>query len=325
VRVLVTGGTGFVGSRLVEALLARGHQINLLVNRTQPVIPEGPSVKYHRCDLTDPVNFRSAGFKSDAAVNVAGQLRVPGLPDEHYWKVHYEATKHVLEECTRFKLKRLVQVSTTGVYGVTGRNPVGEEGPIAPSDIYEKTKWEGERYAREYCSDGKLDLVVARPGLVYGPGDRHLLGLYKAIKWGVFRVIGEGQNFVHPIFIDDLTEGLVACVESPAAAGQAFNLVNPAPVTFRAFCEEIARALGKKLPSASLPKKLARGMGAGFEAIRAVTRMEVPLTRERVDFMTSDRAYDASRARRVLGFSARTSLADGVRATVEAYAGKGWI
>lgn len=324
-RVLLTGGTGFIGGRLLTRLLEKGHQVNLVVNRGTPPVPEGPSVKYHRCDLTDPVNFRSAGFKADAAVNVAGQLRVPGLPDAHYWKIHYEATKHVLEECTRFKLRRLVQVSTTGVYGVTGRSPVSEEGPIRPSDIYEKTKWEGERYAREYCSDGRLDLVIVRPGLVYGPGDRHLLGLFKAIRYGIFRTIGSGGNLVHPIFIDDLVDGLMLALESPSAAGGTFNMVNPEPVAFRVFCEEAARALGRKLPTSRIPPGLARTAGAILEGFRSVTRVEVPLTRDRVAFMTSDRAYSAGKARDVLGWTARTSLEEGMRRAVAWYREKGFL
>jgi nucleoside-diphosphate-sugar epimerase len=325
VRVLLTGGTGFIGGRLLTHLLEKGHQVNLVVNRSTPSVPEGPSVKYHRCDLTDPVNFRSAGFKADAAVNVAGQLRVPGIPDARYWKIHYEATKHVLEECTRFKLRRLVQVSTTGVYGVTGRTPVAEDGPIQPSDIYEKTKWEGERYAREYCSDGKLDLVIVRPGLVYGPGDSHLLGLFKAIKYGLFRTIGDGDNFVHPVFIDDLVDGLMLALESPSAAGGTFNMVNPRPVAFRAFCEEAARALGKKLSKSGIPPGLARTAGAVLEGVRSATRIDMPLTRDRVAFMTSDRAYSAARARDVLGWTAPTSLEEGMKRTVAWYRERGWV
>jgi len=325
VRVLLTGGTGFIGSRLLSTLLDRGHQVNLVVNKTRPPVPEGPAVKYHRCDLTDPVNFRSAGFKADAAVNAAGQLRVPGLPEEHYWKVHYEATKHVLEECTRFKLKRLVQVSTTGVYGVTGRQAVGEDGPVRPSDIYERTKWEGERYAREYCSDGKVELVVARPGLVYGPGNRHLLGLFKAIRWGIFRIVGRGENLVHPIYIDDCVEGLMACLEISQARGGTYNLVGDSPVSFRAFCEAAAAAMGRSLPAGHIPVPLAKAAGAVFEGVRAVTRMSVPLTRDRVAFMTSDRAYDPSRARREIGFAASTALEEGMRRTVTWYREHGWL
>ncbi|HXI02480.1 MAG TPA: NAD(P)-dependent oxidoreductase [Candidatus Saccharimonadales bacterium] len=324
-RVLLIGGSGFIGSRLLARLLEEGHQINLVVNRTPPTVPEGPDVKYHKVDLLDPVNFRSAGFKADAAVNVAGQLRVQGIPDEHYWKVHYEATKHILEECIRFKLRRIVLVSTTGVYGVTGRQPVGEEGPIRPSDIYEKTKWEAERYATEFCSGGALELVVARPSLVYGPGDRHLLGLFKAIRSGLFRVVGDGENLVHPIYVDDLVDGLLACLQRPEAAGRTYNLVGRRPVSFRKFCEAVAGALGKKLPAGSIPPGLARAAGAFFEVVQAVGRITPPLTRGRVEFMTSDRAYDGSRARTEIGFDAGTDLEEGMARTVAWYREKGLL
>ena len=324
-RVLLTGGTGFIGSRVLSRLLERGHQVNLVVNRTPPGVPEGPSVRHHHCDLKDPVNFRGAGFKAEAAINVAGQLRVAGIPDAQYWKVHYEATKHVLEECARFGLRRLVHVSTTGVYGVTGKRPVAEEGPIRPSDIYERTKWEAERYAREYCSDGRIDLVVARPALVYGPGDRHLLGLYRAIQGGYFRLIGDGSNLVHPIYIDDLVEGLLICLERPEARGGTYNMVGEGPVTFRRFCEAIASALGRPLPRWRIPRGAAMAAGFVLEGVRAVTGVGVPLTRDRVRFMSSDRADDGGRARREIGFVAPTGLDEGVGRTVAWYREKGWI
>lgn len=324
-RVLVVGGTGFIGRRLLDRLLESGHEVNLVVNKTRPHVEEGPRVKLHRCNLLDPVNFRGAGFKADLAINVAGQLRVHGLPKEHYWKVHYEATKHILEECIRFKLKRLVLVSTTGVHGVTGREPVDEDGPIRPSDIYEKTKWEAERYAREFCEGDSLELVVARPALVYGQGDRHLLGLFKAIRWGVFRTIGRGENLVHPVYIDDLVEGLMRCLESPAARGRTYHLVGESPVTFRVFCEAVAEAQGRKLPAGGLPEGLARAAGAIMEGVRAVTRVEMPLTRARVDFMTSDRAYDGSRALEELGFAPKVGLREGMRRTVQWYREQGWL
>lgn len=324
-RVLLAGGTGFIGGRVLNALLDRGHEVNLVVHRTTPEVPEGPAVRYHRCDLSDPVNFRSAGFKAQAAMNVAGQLRLPGIEEERYWKVHYEATKHILEECKRFNLKRLVQVSTTGVYGVTGKSPAAEEGPIRPSDIYEQTKWEAERYAREYCAGDGLELVVARPSLVYGPGDRHLLGLFRAIKSGYFRIIGDGQNLVHPVYVDDLVDGLMTCLESEKAAGGVYNLVGREPVTFRRFCEAIAAALGRRLPGATIPVGLARAAGAMLEGVRALTGLDVPLTRSRVDFMTSSRAYDPSRAERELGFRAETGLEEGMKAAVAWYGEKGLI
>jgi nucleoside-diphosphate-sugar epimerase len=319
VRVLLTGGTGFIGSRVLDRLLERGHQVNLVINKTAPSVPEGPSVKYYKIDLTDPVNFRRVGFKAQAAINVAGQLRIPGIAEAKYWKIHYEATKHILEECTRFKLKRLIQVSTTGVYGVTGKTPAKEEGPINPGDIYERTKWESEQYAQEYCSGGEIALTIIRPSLVYGPGDRHLLGLFKTIKSGLFRIIGDGENFVHPIFVDDLSRGIVDCLDNDESRGRTYNLVGERPVTFREFCQAVAQALGKNLPRATIPTGLAWTAGLFFEGVRAVSGMDMPLTRDRVDFMTSSRAYDPTRAREELGFTAETSLNEGMRRTVEWY------
>ena len=263
-RLLITGGTGFIGAHFTRRLLELGHKVNLVVHKTKPEATEGPSVKYVECDLEDPTLFRNAGFKCDVAVNMAGLLRKPGIRDESYWKVHYESTKHVLEECIKFKIKHLLLVSTTGVYGATGRSPRGEDGPYGPGDIYEKTKLEAERYAKEQCPIDNVALTVARPALVYGPGDLHLLQLYKGIRGGYFRVIGDGSNLIHPIYIDDLIDGLMKCLPDAQVPEpqtdtkpRVVNLAGERPVAFGEFCEAIASAVGRKLPHTRIPKGMA--------------------------------------------------------------------
>ena len=138
-------------------------------------------------------------------------------------------------------------------------------------------------------------------------------------------MIGDGANKVHPVYIDDLVDGLMACLEKPEASGRTYHLVGEAPVSFREFCAAAARAQGKKLPSMSFPRGLARATGAAMEGLRAVTRIEMPLSRERVDFMTSDRAYDGSRARQELGFRPGVGLDEGMRRAVAWYREKGWL
>lgn len=332
-RVLVTGGTGFIGGHFTRRLLSEGHSVNLVVHRTKPEFPEGPTVKHVACDLEDPTLFRNAGFKCDMAVNMAGLLRRPGIPDESYWKVHYESTKHVLEEAVKFKMKHFVLVSTTGVYGATGRTPRGEDGPFGPGDIYEKTKLEAERYAREQCPADNVPLSIARPALVYGPGDTHLLRLFRAIQGGWFRMIGDGTNLIHPVFIDDLVDGLMKILPGdPAATGadrlkpRVFNLAGVKPVPFGEFCDTIARAIGRKrLPAMRIPKGLASAAGRFFEIAHKVTRLQPPLTTETVKFLTSDRSYDISRARTVLGWQPVTGIEEGTRRAVAWYREKGLL
>lgn len=326
-RVLVTGGTGFIGSHFTRRLLEEGHALTLVVHKRAPEVPEGGMVKYHRADLLDPTLFRNAGFKCDMAVNLAGQLRKPGIPDETYWKVHYESTKHLIEECIKFRIRHLLLVSTTGVYGATGRSPRGEDGPLGPGDIYEKTKLEAERYAREQCPIDGIPLTIARPALVYGPGDMHLLPLYRGIRGGYFRIVGDGSNLIHPIYIDDLIDGLMRCLMEPgdAATPRVFNLAGERPVAFGELCETIAKAMGRKLPSMRIPRGMASAAGGALEVLHRVARIRPPLTRETVRFMTSDRAYDTTRARRALGWSPKVGLEEGIRRTVAWYREKGLL
>lgn len=336
-RVLITGGTGFIGSHFTRRVLEAGHKVNLVVHKTQPEFPEGPSVKHIQCDLEDPTLFRNAGFKCDAAVNMAGLLRKPGIRDEAYWKVHYESTKHMLEECEKFKIKHLLLVSTTGVYGATGRSPRGEDGPYGPGDIYEKTKLEAERYAKEQCPQDGVALTIARPALVYGPGDMHLLPLYRGIRGGYFRIVGDGSNLIHPIYIDDLIEALMRCVPGllsepapetpvPGKAPRVLNLAGERPVAFGELCEAIAHAVGKKrLPSLKIPARLAAAAGGALEAVHKITRIRPPLTRETVKFMTSDRSYDITRAKRALGWQPAVGIEEGTRRAVAWYREKGLL
>lgn len=324
-RFLITGGTGFIGAHFTRRLLEQGHKVNLVVHRRKPEAPEGPSVKYIQCDLEDPTLFRNAGFKCDVAVNMAGLLRKPGIPDASYWKVHYESTKHVLEECIKFKIKHFLLVSTTGVYGATGRAPRGEDGPYQPGDMYEKTKLEAERYAREQCPIDNVALTIVRPALVYGPGDLHLLPLYRAIRGRYFRLIGDGSNLIHPIYIDDLIEGLMKCLPSAApepgtnSGPRVVNLAGERPVAFGEFCEAIAKAVGRKLPRTVIPKGLAMAAGGALEVTHKITRLRPPLTRETVKFMTSDRAYDIARARKMLSWEPGTGIEEGTRQAVAWY------
>ncbi len=330
-RFLVTGGTGFIGSHFTRRLHEAGHALTLVVHRSAPAIPEGPTVKYHHADLEDPTLFRNAGVKCDVAVNMAGLLRRPGIEEESYWKVHYESTKHILEECLKFRIRHLILVSTTGVYGATGRSPRGEDGPYGPGDAYEKTKLEAERYAKEQCGVDRVGLTIIRPALVYGPGDMHLLRLYKGIAGGYFRIIGDGSNLIHPVYIDDLIDAMMKCLpEEGAAPGdgagpRVLNIAGERPVAFGEFCEAIAGAVGRRLPSMKIPKGIAAAAGGLFEAAHRVTRLTPPLTRETVKFMTSDRAYDIGRARASLGWEPRIGIGEGTRRAVEWYRQQGLL
>jgi nucleoside-diphosphate-sugar epimerase len=133
---------------------------------------------------------------------------------ELYRQTHVEGTRVLLRACQgQTQLRRIVHVSTSGVHGVTGEMPAAEDAPFAPTNPYEATKLEGEQLALQAYREQGLPVTVVRPGLVYGPGDLHLLGFFVSIKKGLFRVIAGGKALLHPVYIDDLIAALLLCCE----------------------------------------------------------------------------------------------------------------
>src|SRR5262249_32017573 len=134
-------------------------------------------------EITDGAQVQRVVDGATTIYHLAGRLYHPSTPSELYRQAHVEGTRILLRACQeQTQLQRIVYVSTTGVYGVTGETPATEDAPFAPSNPYEATKLEGEQLALKAYQEQGLPVTVVRPGLVYGPGDLHLLGFFAAIK-----------------------------------------------------------------------------------------------------------------------------------------------
>jgi nucleoside-diphosphate-sugar epimerase len=277
------------------------------------------------CDLFDLPALRAATADVAVVFHLAGRLLVAGVGDDEYRRLHVDAVRNLLTACLGRPIRVFVHCSTTGVLGPTGSAPLDESAPLRPGTIYERTKAEGERLAQAGAERSRLPLVVARPGLVYGPGDLHLLGWFRAIRRGFYRVVGSGASLLHPIYIDDLVEGMLRCAESPGAPGRVYHLVGERPLPIRELAAAIGAALGRSLPRRHLSLPLALGIAALLETVPGIPPERLPLTRGRIEFMTRNRAYCGERARRELGFVPRTGLDEGLRRTVAWYRDEGFL
>ena len=324
--VLVTGGTGFIGRHLVVALRAQGTPVRVMVRRAEAASSIAAlGAEPLLGDLLDPSDVARAMSGVRAVFHLAGRLFSPGEPAREYERLHVDATVALLQAgVVPGHLDFFVLCSTTGVHGATGARPAREDDPGQPGNAYEWTKAEAERKAAAIAQRAGLNLVIARPGLVYGPGDRHLLGWFRAIRGGYYRVIGSGGNQFHPIYIDDLIRALLLTASAANRACRAYHLVGSRPVTMRELSDAIGIAVGRKVPRIHLPRPLALAMGAALEAV-PVPRRVLPLTRSRVRFMTQNRAYDGSRAGRELGFTPTVELEEGLARTVGWYRDQGLL
>ena len=318
--VLVTGGSGFIGRHLIAALRAQRTPVRVLVRRldgTEALAAAG--VELVQGDLLDVAALPALVSGVRAVFHLAGRLFVPGTPAIEYERLHVGGTLALLKACSGLdRLDCFVLCSTTGVHGPVGAVAAREDDSGHPQNAYEWTKAHAEQAATALARTIGVPLSIARPGLVYGPGDLHLLGLFRAIRGGYYRVVGRGSNHFHPVYVDDVVRGLLLTESQGARNGRSYHLVGPRPVTVRQFADAIGVAVGRPVPRTHLPASIAYAIGAAFETL-PVPRRALPLTRSRVSFMIQNRAYDGSRAAQELGFAPQVDLQEGLARTVSWY------
>jgi nucleoside-diphosphate-sugar epimerase len=324
--VLVTGATGFLGSALVRHLRRAHVPVRALVRshaKAQYLSTQG--VQTVVGDVTDEDALADALRDVAVVFHLAGKLYEPWASPNEYHVTHVEGTKILLDTARRqTALERFVHCSTTGVLGVTGDRPADESTPMRPTNVYEATKAEAELAVSAACDEG-FPAVVVRPGLVYGPGDLHLLGFFRSVLNRQFRPIGGRPVWLHPIYIDDMTEAFVRCAVHPRAVGECFNLAGPEPVPLDRLAAAIADAAGTKPAVGRIPLAVARAAAAVGDALPPRLRSRAPLTRSRLDFLTHSRLYSVAKAEASVGFDPATDLTTGIKHSIAWYREHGYL
>jgi nucleoside-diphosphate-sugar epimerase len=332
-RVLVTGGTGFIGQHLVKKLLGCDKYVRVLTRprnngaRQEPeMILAGLDVDIAWGDIRDHSAVKKAIKDVDLIFHLAGRLLVNGIPPNEYEQLHVTGTRVLLSACrSSDRLQSVVYCSSTGVLGPTGRQPKNEASPLNPSNVYEETKAAGESLAINFAENYNLPVTVARPSMAYGPGDLHLLRWFRSIKKGYYRIVGNGDNLLHPIYIDDVIEGLLKCAFSTGSTGKIYHLVGEKPVSIKEFSGRIASALECKIQNSSLPVPVAMGIASILESITVFPTSRLPLTRNRIRYMTENRVYSGEKAKKELGFLPSVDLDTGLQRTVLWYENEGLL
>ena len=320
--VLVTGASGFTGGHLARALARAGHRVRVLARRADG--GRDHPFEIVSGDLRDRAAVARAVAGVEVVYNIAAIYRQAGLPREVYRAVNAVAVGGLIEEAARAGVRRVVHCSTVGVHGDVERPPANEDAPLRPGDVYQRTKVEGETLARAAAARCGIEVTIARPSGIYGPGDRRLLKLFRNTVRR-FPTLGRGEIYYHLTYIDDLVEGFRLCGEHPAAAHRTYILAGGETPTLNEVTAVIADVAGVAPQRWHLPVWPFWLAGAACEVVCAPLGLEPPIYRRRVDFFTKSRAFDITRAKTEIGYAPRVGLREGITRTVNWYREHGWL
>jgi nucleoside-diphosphate-sugar epimerase len=311
--ILVTGATGFIGSRVALELVKAGARVRALVrNAAKARVLGGAGISVVNGDMAEPASLASAIRGCQAVFHFAGTTN-EFKPRAHFERVNVDGTRLLAEAALGERVERFIHVSTVWVYGLRSGPGVCETSPCAPSgQAYADTKLEAERAVRRLIDEKGLPAVIIQPSEVYGPGDPNWTERpLDLIRSGRMILANGGKGLIQPVFIDDLVRGVLAAAER-GGFGETYILCGPDVVTVREYFSYLAAMVGKKrLPS--LPGRLALGAAAAAEGVARTFRRAPVFTRQEVMSTMATATYDGGKAARELGFEARTSLPDGMR------------
>jgi nucleoside-diphosphate-sugar epimerase len=322
-RLLVTGGTGYIGGRLVDAALERGLRVRVLV-RDPSAQRWGERVEVHRGDLCDPRTLAGVEEDVDLVVHAAAVLGKWGQPESTIHAVNVEGSLALLERFEGRDRVGYLHLSAGGVAGPSRETLLDEEYECRPATAYERTKLQAEREVLARAPALGVPAVVLRPTFTYGPGDPHKLALYRAVARGRFVFIGDGESVVTPVYVEDLIRGIFLAFER-AEPGRIYLIGGERPVTKKELIGAIAGALGVRAPRIHVPRWFASACAACLEPLGRGLGFEPVLTRSRVMMMGDSFGYAIARARAELGYEPRVALDEGVARTVADYRARGWL
>ena len=319
--VLITGATGFLGRHIAEHALAAGHIVTGLardVARARPLAELGVTIR--QGDLTDPSSLRAAAADAEIVFHAAARVGDWASRKEFY-RSNVDGTANLMEAAEHADARRVVYLSSVAVYGRVEDRVIDEAHPyVRTGDFYIDTKIEAEERAWAYARAARMELVVLRPSLVYGPYDfKFIPRVARSLERRRLPLIDGGGHRAPVVYVEDVARLALRAADRRDAAGHAFNIVGDEPVSWRQFLTEVAAQIGAPPPTRTMSRRAALAAAGVMESIwRAVGASNPPLlTRFGVRLMCSRVNYDISKAERLLDFRPRVRAREGLARTIE--------
>lgn len=319
--ILVTGASGFIGGELTRKLIELGERVQVLVRPTSNLAYlDGHAVETHRGELDDPAVVARAVAEADVIYHCAAMAADWG-PWREFERANITGVENLLRAAAATgTVERFIHVSTSDVYGYPRTSVDESHGLHDVGNPYNRSKIMSEKLINQYHQQTGLPTTIVRPVTVFGPRSyTFTVGLSRLLLDGDLPFLAQGKAHAGLIYVDDLVEAMMIAAASPRAIGQAYNLRDPADVTWRESLLTLATGLGVEPRTRNIPTPVALVVAMGLETVYSVLRIKTRplLTRQLVYVMTRDQGYSINKATEELGFSPKVGVEEGFRRTIE--------
>lgn len=325
-KTLVTGGTGFIGSHLIERLTERGDEVTCIAkDRLNVTALETLGIRMVLGDLNNGIAWDRVLDGVDCIYHLAGVTRARSY--EEYYQGNHLATKRLMEICRNNSrgIKRIVYLSSLAAVGPSPDGlPLDESAPMHPVSDYGESKKRGEMEVRK--AQDILPITIIRPSAVYGPREVNMLEYMRLIKRGIHPLIGFRKKYLSLVHVSDLVDGLISAATSPEAIGQTYFLASEESYTNEDIGEAIGRAVSVRPIPLRVPHSLVYAIGAIGTCVAKTSGNQVFLNLQKARECVQ-RAWVCSvaKAKKDLGYRQSVSLGDGMASTYAWYRQNGWM
>lgn len=323
---LVTGGTGFIGSHLVEKLLQKGYAVRCLVRPTSNLIwLKNLDIEFVYGDFFHEDSLKQALDNVEYIFHAAGVTKA--RTKQEYFLINTEATARLLRAAWKSNpsIKKFVHISSLAAVGPSlDGKPVNEETSRHPINTYGKSKMQAELECLAY--QDKLPITIIRPPAVYGQRDRDFLKFFRCVEYGILPIVSSSEAKLSLVHISDLVSGILLATEMGNATNQTYFIADENFYTWRELGGIAAEQFRKKIHTLYIPPWALYTVAFAVETVSAFQRKATLFNREKAkEALQEYWICDVGKAKQELGFQSQISIEKGIQQTIAWYRDKGWL
>lgn len=317
-KIALIGGSGFIGSRLTSDLLKSGHNVTIADIAPSEIYPD----LRVDADVRDFDKLLPACYECDTIINLAAMHRDDVRPISLYYDTNVTGARMTCRVAEKLGIKHIIFTSSVAVFGHQDGEP-DEDSPHMPINAYGETKSQAEDVFKEWLAKDPFNrtLVIIRPTVVFGPGNRgNVYNLMAQIAKGRFLMVGDGENKKSMAFVGNIA----AFINYSLSFGKGlhiYNYIDKPDYSMNALITLVKTRAGVKTPDIRLPKMIGLGAGMVFDLLARATGKKLPISRVRIEKFCASTIFNANKVK-ASGFVAPTSLEQGLIQTIDAEFGR---